>query len=345
METMRTTKPAVAVFGATGHTGRFVVAELLRRGMTPIAIARDEVALAAAVFPEFEVFRRHTTVDDRLSLDRALHGAQAVINCAGPFVDTADAVASAAMRAEIHYVDVCAEQETALATLTKFDEPARQAGVAVVPSVAFYGGFADLMVSAVLGDWWECVDSIDIMIGLDSWHPTHGTRVTVDRRPIENLMITGGRLTPVSSEPATRRWNFGHCLGEPDVVEVPFTETILISRHLKTDELHNYLSHVAVSDVLNPATPAPKAADAMGRSVQRFVIDVVITRNGQRRRAIAKGQDIYAISAPLACAAVERLLEGKFHLAGANPPGFIFDAEDLLGSLGPSNSTFKMITA
>ena len=29
------TKPVVAVFGGTGHTGRFVIAELLRREMTP----------------------------------------------------------------------------------------------------------------------------------------------------------------------------------------------------------------------------------------------------------------------------------------------------------------------
>jgi predicted pyridoxine 5'-phosphate oxidase superfamily flavin-nucleotide-binding protein len=28
--------------------------------------------------------------------------------------------------------------------------------------------------------------------------------------------------------------------------------------------------------------------------------------NGERRRAVAKGQDIYAITAPLACAAIER---------------------------------------
>jgi short subunit dehydrogenase-like uncharacterized protein len=343
MEDISTTKPVVAVFGAAGHTGRFVVAELLRREMTPVAIARDPLALTA--LPQPDIVCRHATVDDATSLDRALRGVRAVINCAGPFADTADAVASAAMRAGIHYVDVCAEQASARATLDKFDEPARRAGIAVVPSVAFYGGFADLMVSAVLGDWWECVDSIEIMIGLDSWHPTRGTRVTVDRRTAENLMITGGRLTPVSPEPTIKRWNFGHCLGEQDVVEVPFTETILISRYLKTDELHNYLSHVAVSDVLNPATPAPKAADATGRSAQRFVIDVVVTRNGQRRRAIARGQDIYAVSAPLACAAVERLLEGKFRLAGANSPGFIFDAEDLLGSLGSCNSTFKMIAA
>src|SRR5215831_17360796 len=99
MDEMGTTKPVVAVFGATGHTGRFVIAELLRREMTPIAIARNAAALSAANFPESEVFRRQATVDDAPSLDRALHGAQAVINCAGPFVDTADAVTSAALRA------------------------------------------------------------------------------------------------------------------------------------------------------------------------------------------------------------------------------------------------------
>jgi hypothetical protein len=125
---------------------------------------------------------------------------------------------------------------------------------------------------------------------------------------------------------------------------MPFTETILISQHVNTEELHNYLSEVAVSDVLDPATPYPKAVDAQGRSAQRFVMDVVITRNGERRRAIARGQDIYAISAPLACAVVERLLGGQYRFPGAHAPGFIFDA-DVVASLGPNESTFKVIAA
>src|SRR3984893_2075820 len=77
MERMTTAKPVVAVVGATGHTGRFVVAELLRREMTPIAVARDPAALAP--FPHFEVVRRHATVDDAASFDQALRGVQAVI--------------------------------------------------------------------------------------------------------------------------------------------------------------------------------------------------------------------------------------------------------------------------
>ena len=46
----------------------------------------------------------------KASLDRSLAVAAAVINCAGPFLETADAVSAAALRARIHYLDVTAEQ-------------------------------------------------------------------------------------------------------------------------------------------------------------------------------------------------------------------------------------------
>jgi NAD(P)-dependent dehydrogenase (short-subunit alcohol dehydrogenase family) len=334
-----TTKPVVAVFGATGHTGRFVVAELLRRGMTPIAIARDAKALSAANFPENEVYRRQATIDDDASLDRALHEAQAVINCAGPFVDTADPIASAALRTGIHYLDVAAEQVITAKTLEKFDEPARKAGVTVVPAMAFYGGFSDLMVTALV-EGWDAVDSIEILMGIDSWHPTQGTRNTIARNAVGNLVISGGRLVPKSDSQEPKRWNIPGPLGDQAVVEVPFSEAILISRHVKTAELHNYLPHIAVSEVLNSETPAPKSTDAMGRSAQQFVIEVVVKHGNDTRRAISRGRDSYAVTAPLVCEAVERLLKGKVP-AGAYAPGEIFDAKSFLGSLG-HDYTFEM---
>ena len=124
-------KNTVAVFGATGHTGHFVIAELSRRNMTPIAIARNAKTLSQAQFPQNDILRRQATIDNPASLDQALSGAQAVINCAGPFVDTADIVANAALRARIHYVDVAAEQLSVGKTLEKFDAPARRACTAL----------------------------------------------------------------------------------------------------------------------------------------------------------------------------------------------------------------------
>jgi len=81
----------------------------------------------------------------------------------------------------------------------------------------------------------------------------------------------------------------------------------------------------------------------MGRSVQNFVVEVVVTRGKERRRAIARGRDGYAVTAPLACEAVECLLKGKFP-AGAHAPGEIFEAEELLTALGPDHATFEVVT-
>ena len=208
-----------------------------------------------------------------------------------------------------------------------------------MPSMAFYGGFADLMVTAAMGDW-DAADSIEIMIGLEDSHPTRGIRNTIERYTGPRLVVTEGRLSPLPASAQPKRWDFGDPFGDHAMLEVPFSEIILISRHVKTT-----ISQLAVADVLDPATPTPKADDKMGRSRQRFVVDVVIPRAGARRRAIVRGRDIYAASAPLVCEAVQRLLEGKFRAAGAQAPGEIFDAEELLAALAPEHATFEVIAA
>src|SRR5258707_3477149 len=107
----------ITVFGAYGHTGRFVVSELRKRGFAPILSGRDAAKLKEAgnAHPGSEV--RVATVDDPASLDRALSGAVAVINCAGPFIDTAAPVIDAALPASINYLDVAAEPAAGLAVL------------------------------------------------------------------------------------------------------------------------------------------------------------------------------------------------------------------------------------
>jgi short subunit dehydrogenase-like uncharacterized protein len=349
-DSIQATKSTVAVFGAAGHTGRFVVAELIRRGIAPIAIARDPATLAAANFPRHEsgheslgheILRRQASVG---SLDEALDGAQAIINCAGPFLETADAVTAAALRAGIHYLDLSAEQASTRAILEKYGSAACEAGIAIIPAMGFYGGFADLLITAALGDWAHA-DTIDILIGLDSWHPTRGTRITGERNTARRVVVAEGRLAPVPLPPAEKDWDFGDRLGRQSMVEVPFSEIVLIAQHIKTAELHTYLNRIALGDVRDPATPAPTAADAQGRSAQRFVVDAVVRREGESRRIAAQGQDIYAFSAPLVCEVAERLLRGRYSSAGAHPPGAILDAQGVLSALTPDPLTFEISEA
>src|SRR6516225_6524612 len=146
--TPMTTTPAprpVAVYGAAGHTARFVLAELERRGLPAVAVGRNAATLPA------DVPARVAAVDDAAALDAAFAGCAVVINCAGPFLDTAAPVIAAALRAGAHYLDVTAEQASAMDVFERFDAPARAAGVAVIPAAGFYGGLADLLATALLG--------------------------------------------------------------------------------------------------------------------------------------------------------------------------------------------------
>src|SRR6202041_391841 len=199
-----------------------------------------------------------------------------------------------------------AEQLSIAKTLELFDKPARKAGIAVVPSMAYFGGLGDLLATAAMGDW-DASDSIDVMVGFDRWHPTQGTRNTIARNSKGNLRVTSGELAEVCSPPPQRSWKFAEPVGDQEVIELPFAEILLISRHLKTFELHTYLSQVAVADVLNRQRPLPERLMRWGRSEQNFALQVVVTRGGERRRAIARGRDSSAVSWPLVCEALQRL--------------------------------------
>lgn len=332
---------AVAVFGATGHTGRFVLSELLRRGIAPVAVARSGAKLAELGFGDRGIEIHEASVNEAGSLERAFAGVAAVINCAGPFLDTAEAVAAAALHVHAHYLDVTAEQPSARTTFAKFDKPARDAGIVVIPAMGFYGGFADLLVTAAMDDW-SIADEIRIGIALDSWHPTQGTRITGERNTARRMVVADGQLAPLPQPAAELVWDFPQPFARQTVIELPFSEIIVIARHLRAAELHTYLSQTALRDVRDATTPPPVPADETGRSAQRFAVEAIVRKDGATRRVTAQGRDIYAFTAPLVGEAVERLLRRGFRDAGAQAPGAVFDARDFLQALVPDNLTFQI---
>jgi Saccharopine dehydrogenase NADP binding domain len=322
----------IAVYGASGHTARFVVAELLRRDHTPIAIGRDEAKVSAAVaLHDAGIEVRIADLGVPHALDRALLGAEAIINCAGPFLDTAQPLIEAALRVGIHYFDVTAEQGSALSTFALFDAPAHERGIFVVPAAGFYGGLGDILATTAMGDWTQA-DRIDIAIALDSWWPTRGTRRTGERNSARRLVFSDGKLQEIQPS-STPPWIFPEPFGTQDIVELPLTETILMARHLRVRDICNYINQAPLRDLRDPATPEPIAADERGRSNQRFLIDAVVRNGDEEHRITARGRDIYAITAPIVVEAVERVCNGPSHDAGALALGQLVDASDLLQAI------------
>ncbi|WP_205470844.1 saccharopine dehydrogenase NADP-binding domain-containing protein [Nocardioides sp. SYSU D00038] len=318
----------VVVYGASGHTGRFVVAELVRRGLRPVVAGRRAGLLSEMAARHGDLSVRVAAVDDAAGLAATVRGARVVVNAAGPFLDTAPALAAASVAAGAHYLDLAAEQAAARNLL----DAHAGAGVAVVPALAFYGGLPDLLATAAAAGW-ERVDEVTVAYGVDRWWPTAGTRLTGRRNTVPRLVLEDGRLVPAPRPAPETSWQFPDPLGRQRVVGNPFTEVVLLARHLGVARVTSLLTGSALDDLRDTTTPAPAALDGTGRSAQRFVVEVVTRRGAEERRISASGQDIYASTAPLVAEGVLRLLDGRTLTTGARAPGAAFDADDVLTAL------------
>lgn len=135
-------QPPIAVYGATGFTGRLVARELARRGMS-FAIAGRDVAKLAALGRELgrdfqsEAPQRVATLEDAASLDRTLDGVRVLINCAGPFSKYGAPVVVACIRNGVHYLDTTGEQGFIKTLQREYSVQARQRGVLLMPACAY----------------------------------------------------------------------------------------------------------------------------------------------------------------------------------------------------------------
>jgi short subunit dehydrogenase-like uncharacterized protein len=123
------------IYGANGYTGEVIAREAARRGLRPTLAGRSttkvdalaaELKLPAKVFP----------LDDVAAVADALAGQRLVLNCAGPFSQTAAPMIEACLRAGVHYLDITGEIEGIEAAAAR-DDRAKAAGVVLLPAVGF----------------------------------------------------------------------------------------------------------------------------------------------------------------------------------------------------------------
>ncbi|MNL04303.1 hypothetical protein D3C87_1248700 [compost metagenome] len=138
-------------------------------------------------------------------------------------------------------------------------------------------------------------------------------------------------------------WDFKNPIGIKEVVALPLSEIITISRHLNVNTINTYLSQNSLDDLRNKETPEPKPVDEKNRSSQNFCIEIVATKNNKKRTIIAQGQDIYAVTAPLVVETVNRIISGKTKKTGVTTIGEVFDAVDFLQSLNEDDITISTV--
>lgn len=321
----------IAVYGATGHTGRLVASELLRRGQETRLVGRSRERLES-VHRELggSVESQVAVLSERGALFAALDRSQVVINCAGPFSQTGRAVAEAAADAGSHYVDVTAEPPVMLELRDALGPRASSASVVLVPGAGFYCALADCLVRW-MGSESGLYRRITVAYLIDGWRMTPASRATameLTRQP--RLEYVGGRLGIASSSPSVSVFDFPAPHGEQQVLPYPGGEVVTIPRHTAVEDIRVLMT----TRTFSQDTFTDDDIAAVERADSSFLVVVEGERIDGLDHAMATGRDIYRVGALAAVETALTLVDaGQPPRAGFLAPAEVLEPGSLLGRL------------
>jgi short subunit dehydrogenase-like uncharacterized protein len=131
---LRNTLPWV-IYGATGVTGRQVLASALDHGQRPIVAGRDAAAVRALA-EQYGLEAAVVSLDDGGTLQALLRRSSRVLLAAGPFARTAAPMLDACLATATPYLDVSGEMPCVAATLAR-DADARRVGIPLIAGAGF----------------------------------------------------------------------------------------------------------------------------------------------------------------------------------------------------------------
>ncbi|MGW4639018.1 saccharopine dehydrogenase NADP-binding domain-containing protein [Sphaerisporangium sp. NPDC004334] len=326
------TQPLIAIYGATGHTGRLVAAELHARGQGMVLAGRDAAALETMA-GELDARAVHAPLDDPAALRGLAESAAVLIHCAGPFSVTGEPVAAAAAEAGCHYIDHAVEPHHVKHLFDTLQAPAQRTGATMVPSLSFYGGLGDLLAAAVAGGMSD-IDRVTVAYAVSGWRLTTGALATARQLFAETQRIgfTDGALRVGWVEPRNAVFAFPPPIGPRAMIApVPFPEALTVPRHLPARNVEAMLTaRTFEEEGVFESEHVPLGT----RAGTEFTVAVqAITGDGGRAGRLA-GRDLWRAGA-LASVQGALLLAGGDVPAkgGVLSPAEVFPAEPFLRAL------------
>jgi short subunit dehydrogenase-like uncharacterized protein len=176
---------SIAVYGASGFTGRQAAAYVARCGAMPLVLvgrSREKLdAVASGLARPAEI--RVADSADPASVHAALAGVRVVVNTAGPFARYGDPVVAAVVAHGADYVDISGETPWVRSLIARFDVPARERGCRIVPMCGFDSVPSDLgawMVARFLGPTKEVYAGFSLKGGLNGGTAASGLALAED---------------------------------------------------------------------------------------------------------------------------------------------------------------------
>ncbi|GAB7018203.1 saccharopine dehydrogenase family protein [Halostagnicola bangensis] len=340
------------IYGSYGYTGRLIVREAVSRGESPTIAGRDGKQVSEQAHENDLEGRTFS-----LEADMASHLAEfdAVLNCAGPFVETAEPLVEACLETGTDYLDITGEFRV-FDRIRRQDDRARERGITLLPGVGFDVVASDCL-AAFLSERLPSADELAIGVaGMDSRRGipapgdvSRGTAKTLfSGSATTNVIRKSGSLVRVPIGFRSRKIDFGD--GPEHAVTIPLGDVVTAAQ---TTGIENVEVYAAMPSWTDPAMSALGSAAWLleSRPVQTLAepaIDALIdgpgestlesgetvvwgeVRNGERTvRGRIRTPNPYALTAKSAVEAARRVLEGTVP-SGAQTPANAFGSEFVL---------------
>ncbi|WP_247003189.1 saccharopine dehydrogenase family protein [Halosolutus gelatinilyticus] len=342
---------SLLIYGSYGYVGRLIAEEAIDRGLDPILAGRDRDDLREQV-DELGRPGRRFALDDPETVAEAVADVDCVLNCAGPFSNTADSIVEGCLRSGTDYVDVTGEIPV-IERIADRDAEAADAGVTLLPAAGFSTIPMDCLAAHLVD---RLPDAEHLSLGVDSFRiPSIGTLRTV----IEGIEDGGairrdGRLEYVPAAWRTRRIDFGR--GTRPGVTMPMGDvsTAYYTTDVPNVEVYALMPQPARLALKAHRLGAPLLAPAPVRTALKTLAGI---RDGPSERARRRGSafvwgearadgdravsrlrtpDPYVVTIDGALTTARRVLDGDVEPGYRTPAGafgseFVFELDDADG--------------
>jgi short subunit dehydrogenase-like uncharacterized protein len=349
----------VAVYGATGYTGRLVAHELDRRGADFVLAGRNSAkleALAGELGPGARTAA--VSLDDSRALRDLLEPCASVIACAGPFTRHGEPVVSAAVDTGTHYLDTTGEQTFMATVFDAYGPRADAAGVALVTAMGFDYVPGDMIASQTASGMGE-LDEITLAYSVRGFGATRGTMLSgMEILKGGDVEYRDGAWRPASQRVDRGTWEFPPPVGKQRMIRYPAGEQITVPRHVRTRTVTTLLNAstampgpiARAAPVLMPPmqlalrTPLRRAAGALvsrlpegpseeARRAARFMVCCEARAGARRRRGTVTGSDVYGLTAFTVAHGALLAAAPGYERRGALAPSQAFDPEAFLNAM------------
>jgi short subunit dehydrogenase-like uncharacterized protein len=310
------------IYGAAGYTGRMASTNAKAAGVDFLIAGRQQdeerfVAVAAELGVGYRLFQ----VDDAAGAEAALAGVTVLLNCAGPFMRTAEPLMRACLAAGVHYLDIAAEMDS-YRLAEKLDGDAKAAGVMLLPgsggSVAMLGSLAGHAAKRV-----ESPRSLSIALHVAGGFSRGSAISASENLTTETLHRVDGELVSRAPE-EVRDFDFGR----GPATSFPVTLPDLITIH-RTTGIPNIETFVHVTEGAFPEgdlAAMPDGPTIEQREANRYHAAVEVTgADGAVARSVMDSVNGYTFTTLAAAEAARRVVNGEARPGFQTPAGLFGD--------------------